>query len=64
MADEKAPLLKVTGLWKSEDRNGNMVLSGNLNGNARIVIFANTHKEAENQPDFNMYVTKNEKSEQ
>jgi uncharacterized protein (DUF736 family) len=54
-------LLKVTGLWSSKDKNGNLVLSGNLNGNARIVIFANTHKEAENQPDFNMYVTKNEK---
>jgi len=54
-------LLKVTGLWSSKDKNGNLVLSGNLNGNARIVIFANTHKEADNQPDFNMYVTKNEK---
>lgn len=60
---EKADLIKVTGLWQSEDRNGNMVLSGNLNGNARIVIFFNTHKEADNQPDFNLYITKNEKQE-
>ena len=64
MADGKSELLKVTGLWQSNDKNGNMVLSGNLNGNARIVIFANTHKEAENQPDFNMYVTKNEKRDE
>jgi len=54
-------LIKVTGLWKSEDRNGNLVLSGNLNGNARVVIFTNTFKESEKEPDYIMYLGKNEK---
>ncbi len=54
-------LVKVTGLWKSEDCDGNMVLSGNLSGSARIVIFTNKYKEEnERGPDFEMYITKNE----
>ncbi len=56
-------LIKVTGLWQSEDKNGNLVLSGNLNGNARVVIFTNNYKEAEKEPDYIMYLGKNEKQD-
>ena len=57
-------LIKVTGLWKSTDKNGKTVLSGNLNSSARIVIFENNYKdEHENAPDFELFITKNEKQE-
>lgn len=56
-------LIKITGLWQTKDRDGNMVLSGNLNGSARVVIFTNKYKDADNQPDFEMYIGKNEKKE-
>jgi hypothetical protein len=60
-----ADLIKVTGLWKSEDKNGNMVLSGNLSGTARVVIFTNTYKEEnERGPDFEMYIGKKEPKEE
>lgn len=57
-----ADLIKVTGLWKSEDKNGNMVLSGNLNPNIRMVIFENSFKEqdGEKAPDFNLFIEKRE----
>ena len=58
---EKSELVKVTGLWKSEDRNGNMVLSGSLSGTARVLILVNQYKaEQERGPDFNMFITKAE----
>lgn len=58
-----AELLKVTGLWEGQDRNGNKTLSGNMGG-VRVVIFTNTYKEAgDNKPDMEMYFTKNEPKE-
>lgn len=56
-------LLEVTGLWESKDKDGNMILSGNLNGKIRIVIFKNGYKEAENHPDYRMYLSKKEPQE-
>lgn len=55
-------LIKVSGLWKSEDREGNMVLSGNLNPNIRMVIFVNRFKDqdGEKAPDFNLFIEKRE----
>jgi len=49
-------LIPLTGLWSNTDKNGNMTLSGNM-GSARLVIFKNTHKKEDNQPDYNLYVT-------
>lgn len=67
-----AGLLKIGGLWESNDKNGNKTLSGNvdlpvgitINETNRIVIFTNDRKGAENQPDYQMFVTKNEPPEQ
>jgi hypothetical protein len=40
-----------------------MTLSGNL-GNLRLSIFKNTYKEEEKQPDYILYVSKQEKKKQ
>lgn len=55
-------MIKLTGLWSSTDKNGNMVLSGKVGG-AVIKIFANTFKNADNQPDFNLYLDEAKKKE-
>lgn len=56
-------LIKVTGLWQSTDNNGNMVLSGGTGSELRFVVFKNTFKEKENEPDYNLYVTKRDRQE-
>jgi uncharacterized protein (DUF736 family) len=63
-----ADLLKIGSLWKGNDKNGNEMFSGNVSVPAgvtiddthRIVCLFNDRKTAENQPDFQVYVTKNE----
>lgn len=66
-----AGLLKLGSLWKGIDKNGNEMLSGNVDvpvcvsvdENTRVVILANSRKEAENHPDFELFLTKNEKQD-
>ena len=48
-------MIKITGLWKNEDRNGNTYFSGYL-GSAKVLIFKNKYKETDKQPDYNMFV--------
>ena len=63
-----ADLLKIGSLWRGEDKNGNEMFSGNvdvpvqvtLDDTKRIVVLFNDRKEAENHPDFQIFVTKNE----
>jgi uncharacterized protein (DUF736 family) len=63
-----ANLLQIGSLWKSEDKNGNDMFSGKVNvptgviidDTCRIVAFANDRKEAENHPDFHIFVSKDE----
>jgi uncharacterized protein (DUF736 family) len=60
--------LKIGGLYSGQDKNGNDMFSGNvdipvdvvINPESRIVIFTNPRKEAENHPDFEVFLTKNE----
>lgn len=56
-------LVQLGGLWESQDKNGNLVLSGYL-GNAQLKIFKNTFKNADNQPDFRMYVSEKPKKDE
>jgi len=55
-------MIELTGLWENTDKNGNKYFTGRL-GNAKIVIFKNTYKEKENQPDYRMYVAEPQKKE-
>lgn len=66
-----ADLIKIGSLWKGSDKNGNEMFSGNvdvpvevtLDDTKRIVILHNERKEADNHPDFQIFVTKNEPRE-
>ena len=53
-------MIKLTGLWKNVDKNGNDYFTGTL-GNARICIYANTYKTADKQPDFYLYLDEQKK---
>jgi len=63
-----ADLLKLGSLWKGTDKKGNEMFSGNvsvptgvvIDDTNRVVILTNPRKEADNHPDFEMFITKNE----
>jgi len=55
--------IKIGGLWKNTDKNGNEYFSGGLNAFNNILIFANTYKEKQTDPDFIMYIAEKEKKE-
>ena len=49
-------MVKLTGLWQNQSKNGENYLSGNLGG-ARVMIFKNKYKrEGSKDPDFNLFV--------
>ena len=60
-------LTKISGLWKKADRNGDVFFSGAVGGvsgedtftltaDHKILIFKNTYKEKENDPDYNLFM--------
>ncbi len=48
-------MIRLTGLWLNESKSGDKYFSGNI-GAAKLLIFKNTRKEADNQPDYIAYV--------
>jgi len=60
------PKVRLCGLWKSIDRNGQEYFHGNL-GNSRIYVFPNSNKR-DGSPDFDLCLgqrieTRGEKNE-
>ena len=56
---ERKDMIQACGLWTGKDRNGNTFLSGSLGG-LRIMIFRNTFKSEEKQPDYRLYLSERE----
>jgi uncharacterized protein (DUF736 family) len=54
MADTN--LIPLSGLWKNTSANGQQYLSGKLSPGVRILIFPNKYKQADNQPDYQIYL--------
>lgn len=56
---------KLTGLWKSKDKNGNTFLSGSLNAITQIMVMPNTFKKEDDTkaPDYYLYLAAKEKAE-
>lgn len=50
-----ADMIKVTGLWKKEGKNG-VFYSGALGYGAQVLIFANKFKNSEKDPDLNLFI--------
>lgn len=47
--------IKLTGLWANQMKSGQTYFTGTL-GSARVVIFPNSYKEKDNDPDYNLFV--------
>ena len=60
MADKESDLVEIGGLWLNESKGGEKYFSGSL-GSARLIIFKNKFKEADNQPDYRLYVAPRKK---
>ena len=56
-------LIKIGGLWKNKDKNGNDFFSGNFTYGTKLLVMSNTFKEKDNEPDFIVYIGKKEKQE-
>jgi len=56
---------KLTGLWKSKDKNGNTFLSGSLNAITQLMVMPNTFKKEGDSkaPDYYVYLSAKEKRE-
>ena len=63
-----AGLLKIGGLWKRQDKNGNEMLSGKVDtpvglvveDGTRIVALVNNRKSADNHPDYEIFLSKDD----
>lgn len=49
-------LIKLTGLWKEKDKNGDIILRGSLKCDTQIIIRPNTQKKDDSDPDFLIYI--------
>lgn len=46
---------KITGLYKSTSKKGEMYLSGKTNNGVKYLVFKN-NKIKDNHPDYNLYI--------
>ena len=59
---EQTELISITGLWKKTSKNGKDYLSAKLRSTVRLnegemlMVFKNTNKKTDTQPDWNLYV--------
>ena len=54
--DQNLAKIKLTGLWKKTAKNGNMYLAGPLSGSSMLMVFPNTNKNGERDPDYLCYL--------
>ena len=51
-------LIKIGGLWKNKDKNGNDYFSGTFTYGTKLLVMSNTFKNKDNDPDYMVYLTK------
>jgi len=63
MSEDRAPRIKMSGLWKSETKDGTVYLSGS-NGSQRWSIWPNGYREGNDKaPTHILYVEQVQKRE-
>ncbi len=45
-------VIRFAGLWKKKDKQGNLLLSRDLNEITRVVVRKNTSKNGDKDPDY------------
>ena len=58
--NNKAPMIKLAGLWKEEGKDNVDSYSGKLGYGTRFLLFRNQSKRDETDPDFVLYLAKSE----
>jgi uncharacterized protein (DUF736 family) len=54
---ESGKLLKIAGLYKQKrKKDGKTYLTGKLNYQSRLLVLPNEKKQADNEPDFNVFL--------
>ncbi len=54
-------MIKLTGLWKKDAKDGSTFYQGKLGLGANILIFKNKYHEKDSDPDLVLYIAKAEK---
>jgi len=62
---ENSKMVLLTGLWKSQTKDGGYMLSGNLSKTSRIVVLVNKQKhkdkpEDAKKPDYLVFTASND----
>jgi len=57
-------MIKLTGLWKNKTKDGKQYLTGGLGYGAKILIFPNSYKEKESDPDYIAYIAAKEQKDE
>jgi hypothetical protein len=60
---QESNLIRLTGLWKAESKNGSNYLSGSISNSSKLIILPNTRKQNASDPDFIAYVAPQEKKD-
>jgi len=56
-------LIRITGLWKSQTKAGETMLSGAVSATSRLLILPNSKKEKDSDPDYIAFLAPAEKKE-
>lgn len=54
-------LIRITGLWRSQTKAGETMLSGNFTPSSKLVILPNSKKQKETDPDYIAFMAPAEK---
>ena len=52
---EQGAMVRLSGLWRSETRNGQPMLSGSLGG-ARLVVLPNDRRRSDKDPSHHLFL--------
>ncbi len=48
-------MIEIGALWLKQAKDGSKFMTGTLNKNTSILVFANKHKKADNHPDYRLF---------
>jgi len=56
-------LIRLTGLWRSQTKAGDTMLSGSISPTSKLIILANSRKQKDSEPDYIAFMAPHEKQE-
>lgn len=57
-------LVRLTGLWKGQNKTGETFLSGSISASSRLLVLPNKRKQKPSDPDYIAYIAPQEKDEE